>query len=328
MAARSSIDRAPHRRCAARAGRARAWSRLTASAALVGHLGRPRPARSPTNSSFTAGRVKNRFGPSRTRSSTSSTSASRWSASGGMAVSILIAMPDPTALRRIVDARLPRYPRRARDARQHRLRLVHARRASTGSPTSWPMRSRELGAEVERMRPSAGRGPTAARRPRHRPARRRRPAAAAHRPHGHRLRPGNGRRAAVSVQRRPGDRPRRDRHEGRAAGGTARHRRPARGRRATRRHVRRQPGRGDRLAVQHADHPLARAAARRRAGPRVRARQRRHRQRAQGHRRLPPRAASGARPTRASSRRRAAPPSWRRRTRCWRSTRSTAAGRR
>ena len=64
---------------------------------------------SPANSSLTAGREKNRFGPSSTRSSTSSTSRPRRPTFGGMRVSILTAMPDPAALSRIVEPRLPRF---------------------------------------------------------------------------------------------------------------------------------------------------------------------------------------------------------------------------
>ena len=91
----SGSSSAPCRRCTAVAAAA-----ATAAAS---------PGASPRNSSFTAGRVKKRFGPSSTRSSTSSTSGSRWSASRGMRVSILGRMPDLATLQRIVDARLPRF---------------------------------------------------------------------------------------------------------------------------------------------------------------------------------------------------------------------------
>src|SRR5688572_25971015 len=90
-------------------GRSRAvCSRLTARAAPAA-TSSAAPGCSPTNSSLTAGRVKNRFGPSSTRSSSSSTLESAGSAPRGMAVSILIAMPDQIALRRTVEARLPRF---------------------------------------------------------------------------------------------------------------------------------------------------------------------------------------------------------------------------
>src|SRR5688500_14583064 len=82
--------------------------RRTARAALAA-TSATRSGSPPENSSLIAGRVKNRFGPSSTRSSTSSTSCSPCSGSRGMAVSILIGMPDLTALRRIVDARHPRF---------------------------------------------------------------------------------------------------------------------------------------------------------------------------------------------------------------------------
>ena len=98
--------------------------------------GRPRhppaPGRSPANSSFTAGRGRKRFGPSSTRSSTSSTLESGWSAPRGMAREYIDrhARPERAAAhRRRAPAALPR---RARDAGQHRLRLVHARGGQPG----------------------------------------------------------------------------------------------------------------------------------------------------------------------------------------------------
>ena len=220
-------------RCAARAGRGATCSRATRQRRRVGRgLGRGPGARR-ANSSFTAGRLKNRFGPSSTRSSTSSTCGSRWSASRGMAREYIDrhARPDRAAAhRRRAPAALPR---RARDAGEHRLRLVHARRRQPGRRPRGRCAARARRGR-RAHRPSPGRRRPQLGRPRHRPVRRRRPAAPAHRPHGHRLRSGHGRGAAVSVRGRPRLRSRRDRHEGGAAGRAARHRRaaarPARGR--------------------------------------------------------------------------------------------------
>ncbi len=93
-----------------------------------------------------------------------------------MGVSILTAMPDPAALRRIVEARLPRYL----------AELEQLVNIDCGSYTPEGVNRvadhvadalGALGATVERSRHEPGRRPAAARRPRRRPAGRRRTAA-------------------------------------------------------------------------------------------------------------------------------------------------------
>ena len=168
--------------------------------------------------------------------------------------------PSSTRAPRPRSSATSRLPRRPRAAREHRLRLVHARRRRRGRPLD---RRRSASARARRSRS----GPT--RRPRWRHGRRhvrrtRAPAAAGppDRPHGHGVRPGHRGRAAVR-DRRDGHRPRpgRDRHEVgparravRAPGARAAEPAPAPVRAAD---LRRQPGRGDRLADVDAAHPAS-----------------------------------------------------------------------
>ena len=173
-------------------------------------------------------------------------------------MSILTAMPDPdraAAHRRREPAALSR---RARAPRQHRLRLVHARRRQPGRRRV-ERSLRELGAERRADRRSNRPTATAARRPRHRAAR------------------GDGPRLLLighmDTVFDPGTaaaRPFRSRATRHGPGVTdmkggllaglyalaALHER----RRSAGGDLRRQPGRGDRLAVQRPAHPRARAA--------------------------------------------------------------------
>ena len=176
-------------------------------------------------------------------------------------------------------------PRRPRAPRQHRLRQLHEGGRRRGRALGRRRSCERLGRDASRSGPI----PTAARRHgrRHVPGRRRRAAGPADRPHGHRVRPGDGGRAAVP-DRRDGiaHGPGRDRHEGRPA------RRPVRAPRSSA-----APGGlpferldfvanpdeeiGSPISTPH--HPRARGGRRRVPGARVRPRQRRHRLVPQGH---------------------------------------------
>ena len=145
----------------------------------------------------------------------------------------------------------------------------------------------------------------------------RRPDAAVHRPHGHRVRPGHRGRAPVHDRGRHRDRARRHRHEERPA------RRPVRDRRAARRPRRASRSRAwcssptpTRRSARRPRRPHIRAPRRRRRRvprPRVRPRQRRHRLVAQGQPRTRRSRSTAAPRTPASSPRRAAARSSRRR---------------